>query len=51
MEKFYDPGLAWGWMTPQAAVLDINGVVDVDRIEYQAIGNDEIKIKRTLSLS
>ena len=30
---------------PQAAVLDINGVVDVDRIEYQAIGNDEIKIK------
>lgn len=30
---------------PQVEVLDINGVADIDRIEYQAIGNDEIKIK------
>ena len=29
----------------QAEVLDIRGVVDVDRIEYKAISSDRIKIK------
>lgn len=32
-------------MDPQSEILDVKGIANIDRIEYQAIGSEEIKIK------